>query len=219
MISVVIPTLNANKHLPNLLRQLGGHMDDLVVSDGGSVDGSLEAALTAGARLAVGGKGRGWQLARGAKWASADWLLFLHADARLGENWFAAVQDHIRHHNEAAGYFRFKLDDAGWRPRLMERIVALRCHFWQLPYGDQGLLISRALYESVGGYPDWDLFEDVRIAEALRGKLRCLDANLYTDASQYKEQGYWRRARNNFRLYRQYKKGMPSAQLAKEYYK
>lgn len=223
MLTVVIPTLNAAKVLPTLLSQIRAHADDVIISDGGSTDGTLAVALGAGARLAIGNKGRGWQLARGAKWArrntaEQDWLLFLHADARLDDNWFAAVQDHIKNQSGMAGYFRFKLDDKGWRPRLMEYIVGLRCRFWHLPYGDQGLLISRALYENIGGYPDWELFEDVKIIEALRGKLRLLDADIYTQAQKYKEQGYWTRARANYRLYRRYKKGASPETLALEYY-
>ena len=222
MISVVIPTLNAGKHLPQLLSQLRGRVDDIIISDGVSSDDSLYIAFGYKTRIAIGCKGRGWQLARGAKWASLghnnnDWLLFLHADAMLGSGWINAVSAHIENHPEKAGYFTFKVKDKGWRPRLMEMIVSMRCRFLQLPYGDQGLLVSRALYENVGGYENWVLFEDVKMAESLKGKLTGLNADIYTNADKYKRDGYWGRSLANFRLYRRYKKGARPEQLASEY--
>ncbi len=223
MLSVVIPTLNAQDHLPALLQQVRGCVDEIIISDGGSQDDTLSIALSAQARLALGCKGRGWQLARGGQWAANhlqadDWLLFLHADNVLADDWFAAVQTHIKTHPQKAGYFKFKIADQGFWPRLMEKIVTLRCYFWQLPYGDQGLLISKALYEDVGGYPQWDLFEDVKIIESLRGKLRTLKAKIYTRADNYKAGGYWRRGLKNYRLYRRYKNGADQESLVKGYY-
>ena len=223
MLSVVIPTLNSQNTLPHLLEQLSGKVDDIVISDGGSTDDTLSIAIKSGARLAMGCKGRGWQLARGAKWASLNaddehWLLFLHADCVLSENWLTSIDAHIKKYPERAGYFKLKLSDTGWRPRLMERIVGLRCRFWQLPYGDQGLLISRSHYQDIGGFPNWDLFEDVKIIEALRGHLRPLKADIYTDAGKYKQDGYWKRSVKNFKLYRAYKAGASQENLVKSYY-
>lgn len=224
MLSVVLPTLNAEKHLPALLSQLRDNVDEIIVSDGGSTDGTVSIALSANTRLALGCKGRGWQLARGAKWAGLhledrDWMLFLHADNVLADNWLLAVNTHLKNHPLKAGYFKFKVADKGFKPRLMEKIVALRCWAWQLPYGDQGLLISKALYEQIGGYPNWELFEDVNIIEKLRGKLRPMQANIYTGADKYKTQGYWRRASQNFRTYRAYKNGASTDSLVRRYYK
>ena len=224
MLSIVIPTINAQNTLPHLLAQISGKIDDIVISDGGSNDKTLSIAIKSGARLAMGCKGRGWQLARGAKWASLNtddehWFLFLHADCVLAENWLKAVDIHMKSHPERAGYFKFKLNDTGWRPRFMEFIVALRCRFWQLPYGDQGLLISSSLYQDIGGFPNWDLFEDVKIIEALRGRLRPLKAEIFTDAAKYQQDGYWKRSVKNFKLYRAYKNGAAQENLVKGYYK
>lgn len=223
MLSAVIPTLNAEKHLPALLSQLRSNVDEIIVSDGGSTDNTVSIALAANTRLALGCKGRGWQLARGAKWAGLhmddqDWMLFLHADNVLADNWLLAVNSHIKNHPQRAGYFKFKVNDKGFKPHLMEKIVALRCWAWQLPYGDQGLLISKSLYEQIGGYPNWELFEDVNIIENLRGKLRPLQAGIYTRPDKYKAQGYWRRAIRNFRTYRAYKNGASQEDLIRRYY-
>ncbi len=183
MFSVVIPTLNAKPYLPKLLRQLDGKVDTIVVSDAGSTDGTLDEALKGGVlgaqvRIALGCKGRGWQLARGARWATLDqnqddWLLFLHADTQLGRGWRAEVGHHIKHFPAQAGYFQFKFDGRRFWPRWIEFWVWLRCVFARLPYGDQGLLIRRDLYEAVGGFADTVLFEDVAIVRKLgRRRLR-----------------------------------------------
>ena len=116
-----------------------------------------------------------------------------------------------------AGYFDFKADDKGLFPRVMEWFVGRRCRVKQLPYGDQGLLISRTLYDEVGGFPNWDLFEDVKIIENLNGKLRSLGAPIYTDAEKYKRDGYIRRGLKNRNLFKKYKNGQNPDALAQVY--
>lgn len=225
MLSVVIPTLNAEHHLPKLLAQLDGNVDEITITDGGSVDETLAVALAANARIAMGCKGRGWQLARGvkwgAKWASADaedWLLFLHADTQLGDGWLSEIQHHIKHFPNRAGYFRFKLDADGFWPRLVELLVHLRCIFAALPYGDQGLLIRRDVYDAVGGYPDWLLFEDVQIIRALgRRRLRALGVGATTSAERYENQGYARRTFRNMCLLIRFLFGADPDDLSKQY--
>lgn len=226
MLSVVIPSLNAEHHLPQLLAQLDSNVDEIIITDGGSVDDTLAAALAANTRIvqiriAMGCKGRGWQLARGVKWVSGkteDWLLFLHADTQLGDGWLDEVQHHINHFPDRAGYFRVKLDADGFWPRCVELLVHLRCILAALPYGDQGLLIRRDVYEAVGGYPDWQLFEDVQIIRGLgRRRLRALGADVVTSAERYENQGYARRSFRNMRLLMRFLFGADPDDLSKRY--
>ena len=147
-----------------MLRQLTGKVDRIIVSDCGSADDTIACAVKYGAIVAAGAKGRGQQLALGADWAAdADWLLFVHADNSLPDNWRDIVVRHIQRHPQSAGYFRYRANGKGIWPRIMEFGVLMRCQWWGLPYGDQGLLISRKAYEAVGGYPKQSLFEDVAI--------------------------------------------------------
>src|SRR5690606_873603 len=137
--------------------------------DGGSSDRTAEIAEESGATLVACPGGRGQQLGAGADRARFPWLLFLHADTELEPGWereaasfMAAVECGTR--VPAAAAFRFALDDAGFRPRLLERMVAARCALLRLPYGDQGLLLPRSLYTEAGGFAPVALMEDVDMA-------------------------------------------------------
>lgn len=223
MICVIIPTLNAGDCLDGILSDLTQASVSIIVADGGSEDITVAQALQAGASLAVGAPGRGTQLARGADWAAqraqVEWYLFLHADSRFDSDWALAVTLHINQHADKAGYFRFRAAAKGWKPRLMDFCVRWRELTFGGPYGDQGLLISRRLYEEIGGYDSVPLFEDVKIIDALKAKgaLRRLPANLYTDVSAYEREGYWARTTRNLRLLKAYRRGEMIGALAEDY--
>jgi rSAM/selenodomain-associated transferase 2 len=201
MISVVIPTLNAEAGLAPTLASLvpaalEGLVKEVIIVDGGSGDGTVQIADEAGARVIACGGGRGPQLRAGAEAARLPWLLFLHADTVLEPGWereavdFMAAVDRGRRPLAAAA-FRFALDDAGFRPRLVERLVALRCALLRMPYGDQGLLMPRRLYEETGGYPPYTLMEDVDIVLRIgRRRVVLLRPRAVTSAARYRRDGY-----------------------------
>jgi len=223
MIAIIIPTLNAASSLPPLLEQLESEDVAIIVSDGISDDETLEIAAKFGCQLAIGSPSRGAQLRRGTKMVGdADWLLFLHADSRLPDNWRALVDHHIESHPAKAGFFKLKFDSPKLGARWTELMVAWRCSTfiwgWALPYGDQGLLISRALYDEIGGYADWPLFEDVKIVEKIGpSRLRALKGRITTSAEKFERDGFLRRGWRNFRLLRRYKKGESIDSLLKAY--
>lgn len=224
MLSVVIPTLNASESLPRLLSQLQGPDLQIIVSDGLSEDSSQIIAIQHGTNLAIGSASRGAQLRRGSQMAKADWILFIHADSRLTEDWREHVGAHINTHPDKAGFFGLKYDSPGFSARWVELMAAWRSMTiafpkgWALPYGDQGLLISRTLYDEIGGYPDWPLFEDVKIVEKLgRTRIRHLGCKIITCDSNYKRDGFIKRGWRNFKLLRRYKKGEAVENLLKDY--
>ncbi|UYV36555.1 glycosyltransferase [Rhodobacteraceae bacterium D3-12] len=119
-LSIVIPTLNVEESLPGCLHALmegvqTGLIRDLVISDGGSTDRTLEIADAAGAELVAGAASRGGQLRRGAKAAKGGWLLFIHADTQLAPGWSDAVRDHIEQQSDKAGWFALEFDRRGAR--------------------------------------------------------------------------------------------------------
>ena len=224
VLAIIIPTRNAETCLPSCLPSLLG--ERIIVTDGGSTDKTLELAVKGGACLAVGSPGRGPQLARGAQLAlltDADWLLFLHSDTKLPKNWRKAIEKHIRKRPDSVGYFRYAIQAWGVLPLMQAFLVALRCWWWKMPYGDQALLIPKAVYEAVGGYGDMALFEDVDIMNRLKveiGRFRIhrLSGKIYTDISAYKAQGWWARGSRNFKLFKAYQKGASPDSLKEIYY-
>jgi rSAM/selenodomain-associated transferase 2 len=196
-LSVIIPALDANDLLPAAVARLRGDLvGEIIIADGGTVP--APSRLGDGVTVITGDSGRGQQLHAGAAAAAGDWLLFLHADTRLADGWREAVRDHVRDHPGKAAFFRFVLDDASPAARRLERIVALRCRLLALPYGDQGLLISRRLYEAVGGFRPIPLMEDVDIIRRIgRARLRRLDVAAVTSAARYRREGYLRRMGRN----------------------
>lgn len=220
MLIIVIPTWQAQDGLRRLLPELAGA--HVIVSDGGSTDETLDIAVGAKCVVALGASGRGAQLRLGAKAAclsgdADDWFLFLHADSQLPEDWQSVVTKAM--HGSDARYFKFRADASGMRARLMDRLVGLRCRVLGLPYGDQGLLISRHLYERVGGYAAMPLFEDVNLVERIRKvvALRPLPAVLTTDVSKHWQEGLWRRGTRNLSLLWRYKRGASVDALLRDY--
>ena len=111
-LDIVIPCLNAAGCLPATLAALCTGEGRVIVADGGSSDDSVALARAAGARAIAAPRGRGPQLAAGAAAGQAPWLLFLHADTRLGSGWWSAVRRHVEDpaNRERAGYFRLRFD-------------------------------------------------------------------------------------------------------------
>jgi rSAM/selenodomain-associated transferase 2 len=221
-ISVVVPTLNAAETLPETLAALCGSAlpGEVIVVDGGSTDASIALAEAEGARVVVAQRGRGTQLAAGAAAASGNWLLFLHADCRLEANWEAAVAAFLAapHAASRAGYFDFALDDPAPAARRLERVVAWRCRTLALPYGDQGLLIARALYDVVGGFAPLPLMEDVDLVRRLaRRRLAPIGARCFASAHRYRRDGYVRRSLRNLLCLSLYLAGVPPSRIIRLY--
>jgi len=214
LLSLIVPTLNAEAHLGACL-DAATDADELVVVDGGSSDYTIEVAQRRGAKLLCAATGRGHQLSAGADAADGDWLLFLHADTVLSEGWREAADRHIAAAPRSAACFRFRLDSPAWQARMIERGVAARVRMLRLPYGDQGLLISRALYEEVGGFKPLSLFEDVDLVRRIGPRrIRVLNADALTSAERWHRDGWLRRSATNLGLLALYRLGMKPARIA-----
>jgi len=221
-ISVIIPTLNAANTIGPCLGSppLGlnaGVIPALIIADGGSADGIAQISDLAGATLVLSPPGRGSQLGIGAAIAKADWLLFLHADTVLAADWPQVALGHITQNPNKAGYFKLRFDSNTLAAKIVARWANWRSRLFNLPYGDQGLLISRKLYDQIGGYADIPLMEDVRIAKALKGRFAALECGITTSASRYLKQGWVRRSLKNFGLLMRYKMGADPADLVEKY--
>jgi rSAM/selenodomain-associated transferase 2 len=228
MISIIVPTLNAEACLASALGALipaviDGLVREVIIVDGGSTDRTLKIAESSGADIMRSEPGRGHQLSAGAERGRFPWLMFLHADTVLEHGWHheaAAFIERVEtgRRPAAAAAFRFALDDLGVTPRLLELGVGTRCALWRLPYGDQGLLLPRRLYSLVGGYKPMPLMEDVDLVRRLgRRRVVVLRSRAVTSAIRYREEGYLPRVLRNLSCLTLYYLRVPPGRIAQIY--
>ncbi|MEM9784317.1 MAG: TIGR04283 family arsenosugar biosynthesis glycosyltransferase [Pseudomonadota bacterium] len=226
-ISIVVPTLDAVAAIGPCLGRLGeglmsGLVRELVIADGGSQDAIADVAEAVGATLVTTPPGRGTQLAAGVAATSGPWVLVVHADTLLPEDWPTLLARHLATHPDAAGYFGLAFDDRSVAARLVAGWAILRSSLFALPYGDQALLVPRALYDRAGGYPEIPLMEDVALVSAItrtagRGALQRLPGTVTTSAARYRRDGWIRRGVRNLTILARWRLGADPADLARAY--
>jgi glycosyltransferase involved in cell wall biosynthesis len=192
VLGIVIPALNCAAALDRTLDAIGTPAEaagwPVVVVDGGSTDDTVEVARRHGAEAIPSPRGRGPQLAAGAAASIPE------------QGWQEALAAFMAKpaNRDRAGYGRFALDDPSPAARRLETMVAWRCRRLGLPYGDQGLLIHRSLYQSVGGFPPFELMEDVALVRRIGStRLSALPMTVTTSAERYRRAGYIRRPLRN----------------------
>ena len=215
-ISVVIPALDEEDRVADAVRSARDEAEVIVV-DGGSADGTRAAAEAAGATVIASPRGRGVQLATGARAARGEWLVFLHADTRLEEGWAAALRSLPA--EAVGGAFRFALDPPRRAHRWLEAGVALRCRLFRLPYGDQGLFARREAYFAIGGFRPLPLMEDVDLARRLvrAGRLAFPAVRAFTSARRFERRGLLATSLRNLSLLCLYFAGRAPDRLARLY--
>lgn len=219
-VSALIPTLNAAASLPATLAALRGQVKEIIIADGGSSDGTVALAEAAGARVIIGPGGRGPQLRAAAEAATQPWLLALHADTRPGPGWQDAVAGFTAHpdNTSKAAHFRFALDHPAPEARRLEAMVAWRCRWLGLPYGDQGLLIARDFYQALGGYDAIPLMEDVALIRRIgRNRLVPLPVDFITSAEKWQRDGWYARSARNLFCLSLWFVGVSPARIARVY--
>ena len=209
MVSVIIPAYNEEKALPHtlreLLRQLGDY--EVIVVDGGSTDRTL-AVLTEFSFSAdpsprgshpsplwlTASKGRASQMNEGAKHATGDWLLFLHADTVLPSGAIQRLNEMETDQRIRAGGFMHQFSGDDWRLKLISFLDNFRCIRSRIIYGDQALFVRRALFEQLGGFPNRPILEDVAFCERLIAVTTplLLSPSVVTDARKFLKMGICR---------------------------
>lgn len=222
MLSIIIPTLNCRDDLQRTLDALALRPAnwEIIVSDGGSIDGTQAIAELAKARLVIGAPGRGRQLKTGAEIARGPWLLFWHADTRPQPGWVVLVERFIKDPEHAfhAAYFNLVLNDPNPAARRIERLANWRAKTFNLPYGDQGLLISEDYYQHLGGFKPIALMEDVDLVRRIGPKrLHALPSAAVTSARKYRRDGWWGRPIKNLICLGLYYLGVPISIIVRLY--
>jgi len=166
-LTVVIPVLNEAERIAPLIAKLRAPDIETIVVDGGSRDGTSQAARQAGATVIGAPRGRARQQNAGAAQSAGKVLLFLHADTRLPGDFSAQVFERLMDPKVALGAFRFKTDYKHWAMRWVEWGVHARSVLLHLPYGDQAFFMRKALFDRVGGFPDVPFAEDLLLVRKL----------------------------------------------------
>ncbi len=225
LVTVVIPVLDDTTALTSLLPTLPvDPAVQIVVVDGGDGhDHPSDALRERHPEIEWIGsvRGRGVQMNAGAKRARGRWLLFLHADTRLGAGWVDLLRRLDDHRSIVGGSFRFALDSGSRWARWIERGVRLRVRWFDLAYGDQALFARREVFGEIGGYTDLPLMEDVDFIRRLRrrGRLEHADVPALTSARRWERDGWIRRIVENIALILLFLAGWSPARLARRYHR
>lgn len=221
-VSVIVPALNEAGYVGRTLRSVHEQEGprEVIVADGGSTDATPALAAAEGARVIAAPRGRARQMNAGAARARGDVLLFLHADTTLPEGALAAIRRALVEPGVQAGTFRLRFDREG--PLLRFYAWATRLRWRRFCYGDRGLFVRRDVFEKIGGYPDWPIFEDLELADRLhqhagREGFRYLPGAVTTAARRFEREGPLRQQLQNFALWARYLLGADPEAVAPRY--
>ncbi len=217
-LSVIIPVLNEAENIDAVVESvLRAQPHEVIVVDGGSTDRTAEIASRAGAIVLTSPPGRGRQQRLGSERARGDWLLFLHADTQLPENYPQVIAQILSRPEIAAGAFRFQLDEPGLRYRWIERLVAWRCRFFHLPYGDQAIFVRADVLTQAGGFPALPIMEDYELIRRLRklGRIEVANVAACTSARRWRQLGALTASCINIACLTAYKLGVDAETIAR----
>lgn len=193
-ISIIVPCLNEGEGIAaaldalQIFRERGA---EVIVVDGGSSDNTVARARPGADRMLTAPRGRAAQMNAGAGEARGEVLLFLHADCRLPHAADALISDGLR--RERKGWGRFDVRIAGGHPllRMVETLMNARSRLTGIATGDQGMFVSRSLFDAAGRFPEIPLMEDVELSRRLKrcGAPLCLRHRIAVSARRWEKHG------------------------------
>ncbi len=221
-IAMIVPVLDDSQLLRGLLRTVRGWQSqptEIVVAAGTDDTAIVELSREHGCRYVLSEPCRGKQLDDAARAASAETLWFVHADAVPADTSLTDI-DTARANAAQAGYFRFEFTGPrSWQKTLIERLVNLRTALGGMPYGDQGLWVSREAYLAAGGFAHEPLFEEIRLVKQLRarGRVCALSTAIGVAPRRWEREGWLYRSVMNRMLALGHTLGISPARLAARY--
>ncbi|HEY3784404.1 MAG TPA: TIGR04283 family arsenosugar biosynthesis glycosyltransferase [Steroidobacteraceae bacterium] len=221
-LSIIVPVLNEAQQLLHALESLASVRArgvEVIVVDGGSGDEAAAAAGRMGVRLVSSSKGRARQMNAGARIASGEVLLFLHVDTVLPENAELLIETAMRDRRRIWGRFDVDIRGRSWMLTVIAALMNWRSRVSAIATGDQGIFVVRSAFESVGGYPDQPLMEDIELCKRLRvlSPPACLRARAVTSGRRWESRGVWHTIILMWRLRWAYWRGVPASVLASMY--
>lgn len=191
-ISIIIPTLNEAENIKAAIATTQASTNiEVIVVDAGSQDETVAIANSLGVKVILSHPGRAVQMNTGAAVAQGEILLFLHADTRLPPGFEQMLGTALQQPGVVAGAFNLRIDAPPFGFRLVEWGVKWRSHLWQMPYGDQAIFITKAVFQTIGGFPELPIMEDFELIQRLkqRGKISILPVSVITSPRRWLEKG------------------------------
>ena len=168
-ISIIIPTLNEEESIGILLQQLQdyrkqGH--EIIIVDGGSKDRTISISESLADIVIKSQPGRANQMNKGAAHSSFDVLWFLHADTLVPDKSVANIEQALNSYDW--GRFNITLSGTHVLFRIIEKMINIRSSMTGIATGDQGIFVKRQTFETIGGYFELPLMEDVELCKKLK---------------------------------------------------
>lgn len=218
-VAVIIPSLNEEARIEDSIASAwAAGADEVIVSDGGSSDATLERAIAAGARTLTSEQIRGRQMNVAAAAASADVLVFLHADTVLPPDAVERVREAVE--NAATfGGFLISFGETDWRLRIVAGMINLRTRLTKRPWGDQGQFITRDSFRAHGGFLEIPIMEDYELARRMKRRRRTtvISSPVVTSGRRFIERGILRTIFTNWRIIVAWRLGIAPERLARIY--
>ncbi len=216
-ISIIIPVLNEAASIAAVIQQaLTGENIEIIVSDGGSRDQTVEMVQSLGVSVIQSSPGRAQQMNRGAKQATGDILLFLHADTFLPHQFDDYIRQSLMERRTIAGAFQLKIGANLRGIRWVEKMVNWRSQFLQLPYGDQAIFLKRSTFWQMGGFPQLPIMEDFELIRNLQkwGRVAIAPVAVQTSGRRWQKLGVFKTTLLNQVIIIGYFLGIPPHRLA-----
>ena len=219
-LSIIVPVLDEAPGIEACLRALSpmrARGTEVIVVDGGSVDDTAALSRPLADRVITSPRGRARQMNAGARAASGEALLFLHADTTLPDDADRLVGQALV--QREWGRFDVRIDGAAPGLAVVAAFMNLRSRLTSIATGDQAIFVQRATFDAVGGFPDIPLMEDIALSRALRarGRPACVAARAATSGRRWERQGVARTILLMWRLRYAYWRGAEPAELARRY--
>lgn len=219
-ISIIIPVLNeASKITKTVTVAKSGKNVEILVVDGGSQDNTVEIVQALGLKVLFASPSRANQMNVGAKAATGEILLFLHADTHLPAKFDHSVRRVLCQPKTIAGAFAMQIDGSLRGLRLIEKGVNWRSHFLSLPYGDQAIFVKTETFKALGGFPQLPIMEDFEFVLKLRncGRIAIIPTPVITSSRRWQKLGVWQTTIMNQLAIAAYFLKIPPERIAKWY--
>jgi rSAM/selenodomain-associated transferase 2 len=196
-ISIIIPVLNEAANVQKAIDSaLFSNNTEIIVVDGGSTDETSQVAQATGVMVISSPAGRAQQMNLGAKVATGDILVFLHADSLLPSGFDELIRSVLNGSEQPgkpviAGAFTLQIDAPQPQLRWVEWGVNIRSRFCQMPYGDQAIFLRTAMFRSIGGFNELPIMEDFELIQRLKkqGEIVIIKNPVLTSARRWLQKG------------------------------